>query len=308
MSPDKLFIDSLLRSVHTAQIPAIGFGTGSALFGKDATDYVIQAIETGFSHLDTAQVYGNEESVGDAIRESGLSREELFVTTKYWTGPIQQATQESLDKLGLKYVDLYLIHQPRHVAHDFEGSWKELETAKELGLARSIGVSNFNIEQLQTIVKTAKIKPAVNQIQFHPYNYAEHKSLLEYSAKHGIVTEAYGSLSPLTKFPGGPVDAPVNAAAKRLGITANQVIFAWVKAKGAVIVTTSSRKGRLEEYLAVGDLPPLTEEEIEAIDQAGANGPPKAKVARRGAIACAAVLAIYTVVKFSMRMGCYASA
>ncbi|KAG6864525.1 hypothetical protein C0991_008926, partial [Blastosporella zonata] len=277
------------------EIPAIGFGTGSALFGKDATDYVIQAIETGFSHLDTAQSYGNEGSVGEAIRESGLSREELFVTTKYWTGPIQEAIRTSLSKLGLKYVDLYLIHQPRRVGHDFEGSWKEFERVKEDGLARSIGVSNFNLEQLQTIVKTAKIKPAVNQIQFHPYNYAEHKSLLEYSAKHGIVTEAYGSLAPLTKFPGGAVDAPVNVAAKRLGITANQVIFAWVKAKGVVIVTTSSKKGRLEEYLAVGDLPSLTEEEVTAIDEAGAKGPPlpRITIARRGALACTALLAIY---------------
>ncbi|KAG6816538.1 hypothetical protein H0H87_005315 [Tephrocybe sp. NHM501043] len=267
------------------EIPAIAFGSGSALYGKDAADYVVQAIEAGFSHLDTAQVYKNEESVGVAIRESGLSRDELFVTTKYWSGPIQQSARESLSKLGLKYVDLYLIHQPYLIAHDFERSWKELEQIKEDGLAKSIGVSNFNLEQLQTIVKSARIKPAVNQIQFHPYNYAQHKSLLEYSAKHGIVTEAYGSLAPLTKFPGGPVEEPVNAAAKRLGITPNQVIFAWVKAKGVVIVTTSSKKSRLEEYLAVGDLSSLTKDEIAAIDQAGAKGHPLSRNARDIAIA-----------------------
>ncbi|KAG6810669.1 hypothetical protein H0H92_010817 [Tricholoma furcatifolium] len=283
------------------EIPEIGFGTGSALYRKDATDSVIQAIEAGFSHLDTAQIYDNEESVGEAIRETGLLRNDLFVTTKYWQGPIQTSIRESLQKLGLKYVDLYLIHQPRFAAPDFEGTWREFEKIKDDGLARSIGVSNFNLTELQTIVKTARIKPAVNQILFHPYNYAENKALLEYSAKHGIVTAAYSSLAPITKYPGGPVDAPVNAAAQRLSITPNQVIFLWVKAKGVVIITTSSKKKRLEEYLAVGDLPSLTEEEIAAIDAAGVKGPPAkinrwTKVAKCVVGASAAALALRGVV------------
>ncbi|KAG6917417.1 hypothetical protein DXG01_002686 [Tephrocybe rancida] len=244
----------------------------------DATDIVLQAIDTGFSHIDTAQAYKNEASVGEAIRESGLARDEIFVTTKYIAGPIQDAFHESLDKLGLKYVNLYLIHGPMFVAPDFEGSWRILEKFKEDGLAKSIGVSNFGLEQLQLIVKIARIKPA---IEFHPYIYAQHKPVLEYSAKHDIVTEGYSSLAPITKFPGGPVDVPIAAAARRLGITPNQVIFAWVKAKGVVIVTTSSKKERLEEYLAVGDLPSLTEEEIAAIDEAGAKGPSRT-LAQRG--------------------------
>ncbi|KAG6835191.1 hypothetical protein H0H93_004108, partial [Arthromyces matolae] len=282
---------------------------------EDASDYVIQAIESGFSHIDTAQVYDNEESVGKAIRESALSRDELYVTTKYLSGPIQEAFQESLHKmsdmlnhvltqLGLKYVDLYLIHQPTSVKHDVEGSWREFEKIKESGSARSIGVSNFDVEQLQALVKIARIKPAVNQIRLHPYNYAENKSLLEYSAKHGIVVEAYSSLTPLTKFPGGPVDIPVNAIAKRLGITPNQVIFAWVKAKGAVIVTTSSKKSRLEEYLAVGDLSPLSDEDIAAIDEAGAKGPSNNKFARRGALVFIA-LVLYFVIAPAFRMRCH---
>ncbi|KAG6816537.1 hypothetical protein H0H87_005314 [Tephrocybe sp. NHM501043] len=256
------------------EIPSIAFGTGSALYGKNATDSVIQAIETGFSHIDTAQVYNNEDSVGVAIHESGLPREDIFVTTKYASGLIRESALESLNKLGLKYVDLYLVHHPRYVAHDIEGSWREFEKLKKDGLARSIGVSNFRLRELQDIIQIANIKPAVNQIFFHPYNYHEHKALLEYSATHGIVTEAYSSLTPITKYPGGPLDVPVNAAAKRLGITPGQVIFAWVKEKGVVIVTTSSKKSRLEEYLAIGDLPPLTDEEIAAIDEAGARGPP----------------------------------
>jgi len=286
------------------EIPAIAFGTGSVNKGKDATDLVLQAIEAGFSHIDTAQLYGNEDGVGEAIRESGLSRKELYVTTKYSSGQIQKTARESLVQLGLQYVDLYLIHFPSSVESDFEGAWKEFEKIKEHGLARSIGVSNFNLEQLQTILKFAKIKPAVNQIRFHPYNYAEHKSLLEYSAKHGIVTEAYSSLTPITKLPGGPVDAPINAAAKRLGITPTQVLMSWVRAKGAVIVTTSSKKARLEEYLAVADLPHLTDDEIAAIDQAGAKGPPASRKTMKRVMAFAAACAVYMCVRIAMQDTC----
>ncbi|KAG5643161.1 hypothetical protein DXG03_001491 [Asterophora parasitica] len=310
------------------EIPAIGFGTGSALYGKDARDYVVQAVETGFSHVDTAQIYRNEDSVGEAIRDTGLSRKELFVTTKYGSGPIQETVRESLTKLGLEYVNLYLIHFPTAIENDVEGGWREFEKIKEDGLAKSIGVSNFNVEQLERLVKIAKVKPAVNQIRFHPYNYAEHRSLLEYSAKHGIVTEAYGSLAPITSLPGGPVDAPVNAAAKRLGITPTQAILLWVRAKGAVIVTsvppiplspspqslilksrTSRSEQHLKEYLAVADLPSLTSEEVAAIDEAGAQGPPK-KLRQKiwhAVGTLAATAAVYTLVSLLRKAGASAA-
>jgi diketogulonate reductase-like aldo/keto reductase len=266
------------------KIPAVAFGTGSNLAGHDATEYVEQALECGFTHIDTAAVYLNEYTVGTAIKESGLSRSELYITTKYFEGNIRDSMKDSLSQLGLTHVDLYLIHQPTQVEDDFEGAWKEFEKIREDGLAKSIGVSNFNVEQLQTILKTAKIKPAVNQIRFHPYNYAEQKSLLEYSAKHGIVTEAYSSLSPITKMPGGPVDIPVACAAKRIGATPTQVILSWVRSKGIVIVTTSRTKQHLQEYLAVPDLPALTKEEILAIDEAGAKGYPSFSMSSYGMI------------------------
>jgi len=254
------------------EIPAIAYGTGTVLLGKDVTEYVAQALDSGFSHIDTAEIYKTEESAGSAIRESGLDRSEIYVTTKYHKGDIQQAFRDSLDKLGLNYVDLYLIHFPQF-AGNFEKSWKEFEKIKGDGLARSIGVSNFNLEQLQTLIKTANIKPAVNQIRFHPYNYAENKPLLKYAASNGIVIEAYSSLSSITKFPGGPVDKPVNEAARRRGVQPSQILLAWVRAKGAVIVTTTRTKERLHEYLAAADIEPLTDAEITAIDKAGALGP-----------------------------------
>ncbi|KAG0703783.1 NADP-dependent oxidoreductase domain-containing protein [Suillus ampliporus] len=262
------------------EFPTIAFGTGSTMKFQDVTDYVGQAIENGFSHIDTAQFYQTESYVGLAIKESGLPRSSLYITTKYSaTGTPQQAIQQSLNKIGLSYLDLYLVHFPGALA-DLESGWQEFEKMKKDGLTRSIGVSNFTIEDLQKLLKTAVTKPAVNQIQFHPYNYASHKALLEYCAKQDIVVEAYGSLNSITQNPGGPVDAAVNAAAKRIGATPNQVIFSWVRSKGVAIVTTSRSKDRLQEYLAVEDIPPLTAGEIAAIDEAGARGPPSQLIAR----------------------------
>ncbi|KAH7906717.1 NADP-dependent oxidoreductase domain-containing protein [Hygrophoropsis aurantiaca] len=261
------------------EFPTIAFGTGSTMKYTDVTDYVEQAVETGFWHIDTAQFYQTEEYVGIAIQETGLPRSSLYITTKFSEGSIQSAIQTSLSKLRLEYLDLYLVHYPESLK-SFESGWREFEDIKKTGLAKSIGVSNFELKDLQALLKTAAIKPAVNQIELHPYNYATNKPLLEYCAKQNIVVEAFGSLNSITNHPGGPVDAAVDAAARRLNITPNQVIFSWVRSKGVTIVTTSRSKSRLQEYLAVEDLPPLTEDEIEAIDAAGALGPSSSTVIR----------------------------
>ncbi|KAF9779625.1 NADP-dependent oxidoreductase domain-containing protein [Thelephora terrestris] len=252
--------------------PTLAFGTGSKWFGTDVAEYVEQALETGFSHIDTAaQWYRNEESVGAGLKQSGLARSDLYVTAKYPFGNVHEAITTSLKKLGLKQLDMYLIHLPRG---NLPSIWKGLEQAQRGGLTKSIGVSNFTVDHLREILKVATVTPAVNQISFNPYNYRGHKELIKFAAEHGILLEAYSALAPITRYPGGPVDKPVLAAAKRLGATPAQVILAWVRSKGVAIVTTSATKEHLEEYLAVADLPPLTEEEIAAIDKAGANGPP----------------------------------
>ncbi|TCD64192.1 hypothetical protein EIP91_004425, partial [Steccherinum ochraceum] len=204
--------------------------------------------------------------------ESGLGRSDLFITSKYTgIGPVEQAIQDSLTNIGVAQLDLYLIHSPELVGPD---TWARFEDFQKAGLTKSIGVSNYDLETLQELIKNARVVPAVNQISLSPYTYSQHKGLIEYAAKHNIVIEAYSSLSPIIQYPSGPVDKPVAAAAKRLGATPTQVILSWVRSKGAVIVTTSSRKDRMQEYLDVGDLPPLLPEEIQAIDEAGANGPP----------------------------------
>ncbi|KAK4701274.1 hypothetical protein P7C70_g4962, partial [Phenoliferia sp. Uapishka_3] len=296
------------------KLPEIGWGSWKTGSGAVVVNQVEQAIETGFSHIDTAQMYGNEAEVGKGIRESGLeSGKEIWLTTK-WSGAggktIQQSIHESLEKLGVKAVDLYLIHSPRLTGGDPAGSWREFEELKKQGLSRSIGVSNFGIAELETIRLAGLSTPSVNQvcpsisflslfslfslfflfslvefsspvqakliikfathsqILLHPYVWARQAPLVAYHQAHGIVTESYSSLTPVT-HPGGPLDGPLKRISEAHGATPAAVLFAWCRVKGAVIVTTSRSKERLEDYLHAGDLE-LSEEDIKDIDEAGA--------------------------------------
>ncbi|KAJ6517496.1 Aldo/keto reductase [Mycena vitilis] len=256
------------------EIPSIGFGTWKLGNGDGPISQVDQAISLGFSHVDTAQAYRNEAEAGVAIRESGLERKEIFITTKY-SGldglDIRTSISNSLKDLGVEYVDLYLIHHPRLATPDMPTAWKEMEDIQAQGLVKSIGVSNFEVADLAILLASAKVKPVANQILLHPYVYARQLPILEYAAKHKIVIEAYSALIPVTSLPGGAVDAPVHAIADRLGVTDDQVLLAWTKAKGAVVVTTSSKKERLLGYINAGELE-LTSDDIAAIDAAGAKG------------------------------------
>ncbi|KAK0475730.1 Aldo/keto reductase [Armillaria novae-zelandiae] len=289
-------------------MPSIAFGTWKLGNGDGPISQVDQAISVGFSHFDTAQSYRNETEAGIAIRESGLARNELFITTKY-SGldglDIKTSIQNSLKNLGVSYVDLYLIHHPRLAVPDIPTAWKEMEALQAQGLAKSIGVSNFGVNELAVLLASASIKPAANpgkicRILLHPYVYARQSPIIDYCQKTGIVIEAYSPLmhvsllSPVTSLPGGAVDVPVNDLAKKYSVTPDQILLAWTKSKGAVIVTTSSKKSRLEGYLNAGDLE-LTAEEIAAIDLAGAAGPGHLKVARRVALTCLASAAVWGI-------------
>ncbi|TCD68124.1 hypothetical protein EIP91_011489 [Steccherinum ochraceum] len=255
-------------------IPNIAFGTWTLGNGQGATDNVDQAINVGFKHVDTAQAYRNEAEAGVAIHESGLAREDLYITTKY-SGlnglDVETSIQNSLQNLGIKYVDLYLVHSPRLALPDIPTMWAKMEKIKKDGFAKSIGVSNFEIQDLQILLASAKIKPAANQILLHPYVIGRQTPLVKFCQDNGIAVEAYSVLIPLTHQPGGPVDAPVNDISTRLDVKPEQVLLAWAKAKGAVVVTSSTKKERLEGYLAAGDID-LTPEDINNIDNAGALG------------------------------------
>ncbi|KAG1734891.1 NADP-dependent oxidoreductase domain-containing protein [Suillus paluster] len=255
-------------------IPSIGFGTWKTGKGQGPVDQIKQAMNNGFNHIDTAQNYGNEIETGIALKESGLPRSDVFVTTKYSRVnnlDVPTSIKNSVNNLGVSYVDLYLIHSPRWVAPDIPTCWAQMEKVQEDGLAKSIGISNFSVQDMELLMASAKVKPAVNQILLHPYVYQRQKPILEYAAKNGIVIEAYSALIPITKLPGGPLDKPLNEIAAKFGATPEQVLMAWTKAKGAVVVTGSSKEMRLRSYLAAGDIA-LSPEDIAVIDAAGALG------------------------------------
>ena len=253
-------------------IPLLAFGTGTSHYKKDAQHLVTAAINAGITHLDGAQVYANEEYLGAGIAAAGKPRERLFITTKLNKlaegKTVRDTLVESLKKLQLDYVDLFLIHTPLFfstVPGGLKAVWKAMEAVKKEGLTRSIGVSNFRAAQLREVLDGAEYPPSVNQvsyiigyaplrrrpavltsdvqIEFHPYVYKEVLPTLELQKQHGIVTASFGGLSPIFRFSGGPLDPVLTSIAKRLSDTTGkpfteaQVLFLWQREKGIVIVT-----------------------------------------------------------------------
>lgn len=253
-------------------IPSIAYGTWKLGNGQATTDHVNDALSVGFTHIDTAQVYRNESEAGEGLRVSGVSRDKVYITTKYsGRADIETSIKNSLEYLGVDYVDLYLIHGPDLAVPDIPTLWKKMEKIQEDGLAKSIGVSNFNVKELQTLLASAKIKPVANQILFHPYVLARQAPIVAFGAQHGIVSEAYSVLIPITRHPGGAVDAPLQTIATRHGAQPEQVLLAWAKAKGVVVVTSSTKTERMQGYLSAGDLN-LSDAEVATIDAAGLAG------------------------------------
>ncbi|GBE82184.1 NAD/NADP-dependent indole-3-acetaldehyde reductase [Sparassis crispa] len=260
-------------------IPWLGFGTGTAFYNKDAEKAVILAITTGIVHLDGAQAYDNEESLGAGIAASGKPRSSLFVTTKLWKIPEQQTVRDtlvlSLKKLQLDYVDLFLIHSPVTHVGKLNTVWKEVEELQKEGLARSIGVSNFRVQDFEEIAVGATVVPAVNQIEYHPYIFKASQPVEEYMKEHNILLCSYAGLTPIVHFKGGPVDPILASVGERIAkivgkpISDGQVLQLWLKTKGYPAISTSSKEERIKEYLEVETLPDLTAEEVGAIDVAG---------------------------------------
>lgn len=263
------------------QIPWLGFGTGTALYKQDAANLVKQAIATGVTHLDGAQVYENEDSLGEGIKASGKPRSELFVTTKLFKlnpgETVKESLEKSLKRLQLDYVDLFLIHTPLPAAEEGKilDIWKGFEEVQAAGLAKSIGVSNFRVEDLQTVLKGGTVVPAVNQIELHPYVWKAAKPIHNFGTAHGIRTVSYGGLTPIVRAAGGPLDTVLKSISARLAktrgapVTPGQVLTKWLLQKDAVVVTTSSKQSRIQEFLDSENIPDLEEEEINAIEEAG---------------------------------------
>ncbi|KII88417.1 hypothetical protein PLICRDRAFT_54254 [Plicaturopsis crispa FD-325 SS-3] len=259
-------------------IPWIAFGTGTALFGKDASALAEQAIKNGLTHLDGAQLYNNEDTLGDGIVASGVPRESLYVVTKLKQvaagSSVRSQLEESLKKLKVSYVDLFLVHSPTHHP-DLVGVWKQVEEVQKAGLAKSIGVSNFKVEHLKQVIEGGSIVPAVNQIEYHPYVFKAAEPILQFHKEHNIVTASYGGLTPIVRAPDGPLTPVVESIRQRLEkahgkpVSAGQVLTKWLQQKDIVVVTTSSKVERLQEYLAVPSLPALLPEEVQAIETTG---------------------------------------
>ena len=248
-----------------APIPQLGYG----VFKVDpdiAADVTAQALAAGYRHIDTAKIYGNEEGVGRAIAESGIPREELFVTTKLWDDAHAfddaiAACEASLERLGLDYVDLYLIHWAVPSQGQYVEAWKALIALQERGLVRAIGVSNFPKEQLAEIIEATGVAPAIHQIELHPY--FQQRELRGIHEEKGILTESWGPLgqgkSDLLKNPA------VTAIAEAHEASPAQVVLAWHLAHGIVTIPKSVTPSRIVENLAAVELE-LTADEIAAID------------------------------------------
>jgi diketogulonate reductase-like aldo/keto reductase len=247
------------------QMPVIGFGTWQIESQKEAKSAVITALKSGYRLIDTARIYGNEEGVGAGIKESGVPREEIFLTTKLWNGDqgydsALNAFEQSLKRLNMEYVDLYLIHWP---ATDKRAqSWRALQKIYSGGLAKNIGVSNYTVRHLEELLEDSKIIPAVNQIEFHPFIYKEQKEVLEFCKQKGIVVEAYSPLARARNMD----NTILHAVAEHHGKTIAQVMLRWAIQHGTVPIPKSTNSARIKENLKVFDFK-LADEEMETINK-----------------------------------------
>jgi diketogulonate reductase-like aldo/keto reductase len=246
------------------EIPLLGLGVWQVPNGPECVDAVRWALELGYRHIDTAQAYGNEESVGQALRESGLAREEIFLTTKFYPRRDDPAIEieGSLRRLGVDQVDLYIIHWP---AGGPTWAWPGMERARELGHTRSIGISNFSAAEVDAVLADASVAPAVNQVQFSPFKYR--RTLLEHCEAHGIVLEAYSPLGTGRHLR----DETVRQLAERLGRTPAQVLLRWALQLGLPVIPKSTHRERIEENGQVFDFT-LSDEDMATLSALDGTG------------------------------------
>ena len=254
-----------LQLLDGNRIPQVGYGVFKVP-ADDTRRAVLEAFELGYRHIDTAAIYGNEEGVGAAIAESGIPRDELFITTKLWNDrhdgdEPRAALGESLDKLGLDAVDLYLVHWPTPARDNYVHAWERLIDLREQGLTRSIGVANFLVPHLERIIAETGVAPVLDQIELHPAY--QQREVVEWALARGIRIEAWGPLGQ-GKYDLFSVPAVADAAAAH-GKTPAQVVLRWHLDKGNIVFPKSVRRDRLAENIDIVDFA-LTDDEIAAID------------------------------------------
>jgi diketogulonate reductase-like aldo/keto reductase len=258
----ELSIGTRARLNNGVEMPVFGLGTYQASHGQVTRNATRTALDNGYRLLDTAAIYGNEMDVGLAVRECGIPREEIFVTTKLWNADHGNESaikgfEDSLEQMGLSYIDLYLIHWP--VQGKRRDSWTALEQLLRDGRCRAIGVSNYMEWHLKELLEDSSVVPAVNQVEFHPYLYQ--KELAEVCRSKGIRLEAY---SPLTK--GEKLNDPrLFSIASRYSKTPAQILIRWSLQKGNIVIPKSARKNRIIENADVFDFS-ISKEDMKILD------------------------------------------
>jgi len=252
---------------NSVKIPLFGLGTYLNDNGKQAIDTMLYALEIGYRHIDTAAMYENEKEVGEAVHQSGIPREEIFITTKLWNSDhgyqkTIDAFNKSLDKLKLNYIDLYLIHWP--VENLRVESWRALEKLYEDGLCKSIGVSNYMERHIAELLNNSEITPVINQVEFSPFLYL--KNLQTYCESKKIGLESY---SPLTK--GYKLnDSRLIEIANRYNKSTSQMLIRWCLQKGVICIPKSSQKNHIKENAEVFDFE-ISESDIVALNNLNEN-------------------------------------
>lgn len=245
------------------KIPQLGLGVFLSPTGDSTRNAVKWALGNGYRHIDTAMIYENEADVGIAIEESGVKREDIFLTTKLWNddiraGRAEEAFNESLEKLRTDYVDLYLIHWP---VDGFEDAWLTMEKLYKQGKIKAIGLSNFHESHLERLNKVATVRPVVNQIESHPY--FNNQKLIELSLSQGMEVEVW---SPLGRAKGNLLqDGVINEIAKKYGKSAAQVVIRWHIQRNVIVIPKSIHEERIISNIDVFDFE-LTQEEMQAIN------------------------------------------
>ena len=244
------------------QMPLEGFGVFQVPDAAQCEQAVSDALEAGYRLIDTAAAYMNEEAVGNAIRTSGIPRKDLFITTKLWVQDAgyesaKKAFETSLNKLGLEYLDLYLIHQP---FHDYYGAWRAMEELYKEGRIRAIGVSNFYPDRLVDLCVNAEIIPAVNQVECHPF--FQQKDALKVMKEYGVQPEAWGPFAEgKNNFFQNPILAEIAA---KYGKSVSQVALRWNVQRGVVVIPKSVHKERIQENFNIWDFE-LSDKDMETI-------------------------------------------
>jgi diketogulonate reductase-like aldo/keto reductase len=247
-----------------SQIPVLGLGVWQVPNGPQCVNAVRWALELGYRHIDTAQAYGNEESVGLALRESGVPRADVFITTKFYPGstdPVAEA-ERSLARLGVEFLDLYLVHWPRRSP---TSAWPGMERTLQAGYARSIGVSNFGVREMDKLVAAAAVPPVVNQVQFSPFEYR--RRLLDAARRRKVAIEAYSPLGTGRHLS----NRSVAEIARRVGRTPAQVLLRWCVQHGLIVIPKSTHRERIAENAAIFDFTLSAQDMagLDALDRTG---------------------------------------